>query len=53
MLFNLHVEFALAANVVSGRVAANSRSSYSWRVFESGRVISLMTARPLKYRNNL
>ena len=43
-----------ASVVLSGRaVSENSRSSYSWRVFELGRVISLMTARPLDYHSRL
>ena len=38
--------FALEASVVFSErvVSENSRSSYSWRVFGLGRVISLMTA---------
>ena len=50
---DLCVELALAANVVLSRrvVPWNSRSSYSQRVFELGRVISFTTARPLDGRD--
>ena len=39
---------ACEASILSGRIVPeNSRSSYSWRVSDLGRVISLMKARPL------
>ena len=46
---------ALTASVVfSGRVVSeDSRSSYSWRVFELGRVISFTTARPLDHHSTI
>ena len=49
------IELALAANVVlSGRVVPkNSCNSYSWRVFELGRMVLLMTARQLEYPSKL
>ena len=52
---NLRVELALVASVVLSErvVSENSPISYSWRVFELGRVVSLMTARLLEYHNNL
>ena len=52
---NLRIELiALAASVVlSERVAPeSSRSSYSRRLFELGRAISLTTARPFDYHNS-
>ena len=40
--------------VISGRaVPENSRSSYSRRVFELGRIVSLVTARPPEYPSSL
>ena len=52
---NPHIELALEASIVLlGRaVSENSQSSYSWRVFELGRVISLMAARSLDYHSRL
>ena len=45
---------ALAVRVVlPGRVVSeNSCSSYLRRVFELGKIVSIMTARPLEYPNN-
>ena len=45
----------LAANVVlSGKVVPeNSRSSYPQRVFELGKIVSLMTTRPLENPSSL
>ena len=52
---NPHIELDLETSIVhSGRVLSEmSRSRYSWQMFKLGRVISLMNARPLEYRNSL
>ena len=53
--FKPRIELGLATNLVlSGTVVSeNSRSSYSRRVFELGKVVSLMTARHLENSSSL
>ena len=53
--FSPTYSLALAANIVRLErvVSENSRRSYSRRVFELGRIVSLLIVRPLEYPSNL